>query len=95
MARIWRDEADGAVHVLAVIPFCEGFHPSFRIGLGGKTLGWPVRAILAGSQQRLGEGIIIADARAASGRDDAQFLHRGFHRGTLHTLPPSHACRHA
>ena len=66
VARIWRDEADGAVQVRAVIPIGKGFHPGLRIGLGGKPLGWPVRAIFAGSEQRLGERVVVADAPPVS-----------------------------
>ena len=54
VARIQRDEADGAVdgavEVLAVVPTDEGLHPRLSTGLGGKALGWPFRAILAGSE---------------------------------------------
>ena len=48
VARIWCDEAFGAVEVLAVIPVGEGFHPSLCVVPGGKSPGWPVRAIFAG-----------------------------------------------
>jgi len=78
------DEADSAVQMLAVIPIGEGFHPSLSLCFCGKALGRPVRAVFAGSEQSLREGIIIADPRSAVGRGDAQFLHRGFHRGTFH-----------
>ncbi len=71
MARIWRDEADDAVLVLAVIPTGEGFHPSLRIGLCGKPLRRPIRAVFAGSKQRFREWIVVADPWAAVGRGDA------------------------
>jgi hypothetical protein len=60
------DEANGAVQMLAVIPTGEGFHPSLSICFCGKALARPVRAVFAGSEQSLREGIIIADARAAA-----------------------------
>ena len=84
VARTRSNEADGAVQVLAVIPAGEGFHPGLSVCLCGKALGRPVRAIFAGSEERLGERIVIADARAAVGCGDAQFFHGGFHRSTFH-----------
>ena len=48
VARIWCDEAYGAVEVLAVIPVGEGFHPNLCVVPSGKSPGWPVRAIFAG-----------------------------------------------
>ena len=56
VAHAGRYEADGAVKVLAVIPAGEGFHPCLCLGFCREALGWPVRAILAGAEQRLGEG---------------------------------------
>lgn len=47
VAPIRRDEADGAVQVLAVMPAGEGFHPGLGVCLCGKALGRPVRAIFA------------------------------------------------
>ena len=67
VARTRSNEADGAVQVLAVIPAGEGFHPGLGVCLCGKALSRPVRAIFAGSEERLGERIVIADARAAVG----------------------------
>ena len=66
VARARRDEADGAVQMRVVIPFREGFHPSLGISLGCKALARPVRAILASAEQRLGERVVVADARAAT-----------------------------
>jgi hypothetical protein len=57
--------------VLAVIPCREGFHPSLGVSLGGKTLRRPVWTVFAGSEQGLGEGVVVAHARAAVGRGDA------------------------
>ena len=65
MVRIWSDEADCAVQVLAVIPIGEGFDPNLRIGPRRKTLAWPVRPILAGPEQRFREWVVVADTRAA------------------------------
>jgi hypothetical protein len=96
VARTWRDEADGAVQVLCVIPTGEGFHPSLCIGPRGKSLSRPVRAIFAGSEQSLGERVVITDARPAEGRNDPRFFHRGFHSGTFHRAAiglPFSACR--
>lgn len=87
VARVRRDEADGAVEVVFVVPACEGFDPCLSISFCGKTLGRPIRAVFAGSEQRLGKGVVVADARATVGCDDAQI----FHRGALHALPGS-AC---
>ena len=84
VARIRGDEADSAVQMLAVIPIGEEFHPGLSICFCRKPLGRPVRSVFAGSEQSLREGIIIADPRSTVGRGDAQFLHRGFHRGTFH-----------
>ena len=83
MARTRSNEADGAVQVLAVIPAGEEFHPGLGVCLCGKALSWPVRAIFAGSEECLGERIVIADPRAAVGCGDAQFFHGGFHRSTF------------
>ena len=55
VARIWRDEADGAVQVFTIVPTSEGLDPGLSIGLGGKALGRPFRTVLACSEQRLGE----------------------------------------
>ena len=57
VARVRGDEADGAVQMLAVVPFCEGFYPSLRISLCGKPLGRPVRAVFAGSEQSFRDGL--------------------------------------
>lgn len=84
VARIWRDEADGAVQVLAVIPNSEGFHPGLCIGPCGKALGRPFRTVFACSEKRLGERIVVADTWAAVGGRDPQFFHRHLHRGALH-----------
>ena len=59
VARIRRDEADGAVQGLAVIPSGEGFHPGLRICFGGKSLARPVWAILAGAEQGFGERVSL------------------------------------
>lgn len=53
VARIRRDEADGAVQVFTIVPTSEGLDPGLSIRLGGKALGRPVRAVFAGSEQRL------------------------------------------
>jgi len=53
VARTRSNEADGAVQVLAVIPAGERFHPGLGVCLCGKALGRPVRAIFAGSKERL------------------------------------------
>jgi len=47
VARTWRDEADGAVQVLAVIPTGEGFHPSLGICFCGKTLSYAQKLVTA------------------------------------------------
>jgi hypothetical protein len=52
VACVRRDEADGAVQVLAVIPAGEGFYPDLRIGPRGKPLGRPVWSVFAGAEQR-------------------------------------------
>lgn len=84
VARVRCDEADRAMQVVAVIPAGEGFHPRLSIGLGGKTLARPIRAVFAGAEQGFGERVVIADPWAAVGRGDAQFLHCGFHRSAFH-----------
>jgi hypothetical protein len=53
------------VQVLAVIPAGGGFHPGLGVCLCGEAVGRPVRAIFTGLEERLGERIVIADARAA------------------------------
>ena len=68
VACIRRDEADGTVQVLTIVPVGEGFHPGLSLFFRGKTLGWPARPILAGSEQGFGERVVIADARATVGR---------------------------
>lgn len=62
--RVLRDEADPAEQVLAVIPAGEAFHPSLCLRLCSKLLGRPVWAVFACAEQRLREGIVIADLRA-------------------------------
>lgn len=84
MARVGRDEADRAVQVFVVVPIGEGFHPSLRIGFAGKTFAWLVWAVFEGPKQGFREWVVIADARAAVGRRDAQLFHSGFNRGTFH-----------
>ena len=71
VARTRRDEADRAVEVFVVVPVRERFHPRLRIGLRGKTLVRPIWAILAGAKLRLGEWVVVADAQATVGRQDA------------------------
>ena len=44
VARLWRDKANGAVQVLAVIPRGKGFHPRLGVIFGGKPFVRPVRA---------------------------------------------------
>ena len=53
VARIRRDEADGAVQVFAVVPTSEALDSGLSICLGGEALGRPFRAVFAGSEQRL------------------------------------------
>ena len=72
MARIWRDEADGAVQMLTIIPAGEGFHPSLSVRRCGEPLARPVRSVFAGAEQSFGERIVVTDARATVGRGDAQ-----------------------
>ena len=84
VARARCDEADRTVQVRAVIPADEGLHPRLRISLRGEPLGRPAGSVFAGPEQRLGERVVVADARAAVGRGDAQFFHRDLHRGPLH-----------
>lgn len=64
--------------MLSIIPIGEELHPSLRGILGGNPLARPVRAISAGSEQRLRERIVIADAWPAVGGGDAHFFHGYF-----------------
>ena len=83
MARVWGDEADAAVQVLAVIPTGEGFHPRLCIALVARPLVGH-ESEFAGSEERFGERVVIADTRAAVGLGYAQLFHRHLHSGTLH-----------
>jgi hypothetical protein len=53
VARIRRDEADGAVQVFTIVPTSEGLDPGLSIRLGGKALGRLFRTVFACSEQRL------------------------------------------
>ena len=51
VARIRRNEADGAVLVFTVVPTREALDPSLSISLGSEALGRPIWAVFTGSEQ--------------------------------------------
>lgn len=77
-------EADRAMAMVGVILFGEALDPSPRFFDRCEAAGWPVGGVLAGPEPRFEERVVIDDARAAGGRDDAELLHRRLHRCALH-----------
>src|SRR4051812_29798675 len=76
--------ADATVQVLLVVPTDEAGDPHARRVDGGETSGGIRVAVLEGSKQRFGEGIVVGDTRSAERRHDAEALKRCEHGGTLH-----------
>ena len=70
--------------VLGVVPADEGMNPGTRLLDGCEATGGPGRDVLAGPEERLGEGIVVRHPRPAEGRNDAETLHGGFHGRALH-----------
>jgi len=61
VARIRRDDADGAMQVFAVVPTSEGLDPGLSIRLGGKALVRPFWAVFEGPEQGFREWVVIVD----------------------------------
>src|SRR3569623_1389520 len=70
--------------VFVVVPGHEISDPALRVVLAGEPRCWPVRPVLAGAEQGIGEWIIIADPRPAVGGDDAEPREGGLHGRALH-----------
>jgi hypothetical protein len=69
-----RDELQGAVAMLRVVPSDEARDPAARAGETVERLGGKVGSVLERLQQRLGVGVVVARRRSAE---------RGYHRETL------------
>ncbi len=70
--------------MLAVVPGDEAFDPGTSLRDCGERAARVLGPVLEGPEERPGVWIIVADARTAEGRDDAEALERGEHRGALH-----------
>jgi hypothetical protein len=57
------DVTNAAMAVLDVVPAHETGRPSAGRGEVGEALGWELRPVLGGTEQRLGECVVIAHAR--------------------------------
>src|SRR5262245_10484018 len=78
------DVADGAVQVLVVVPADEALDPEQRKLEAAEGLSRKARAVLQGPEERLREGVVIADAGAAERSHDAEPLKGRQQRGALH-----------
>ena len=79
-----RNEADGAVAMLEVVPAHEALNPDPRLINRREASGRPTRHILAGPEERFGEGVVVRHPWAAEGRGHAEPLHRGLYRRAFH-----------
>src|ERR1043165_5524965 len=77
-------EADAAVEMLGVVPAHERSDPGSGRIEAGEWLRRVARAVLQRPEERLGEGIVVADTRTAERRQDAEPLEGGEHGGALH-----------
>ena len=77
------DIADAAVPVLEIVPLHELHRPLPGSCQIGEPLERELGTIFRGSEQRLGEGVVIAHARARVGRPDAEPMQHGQHRRGL------------
>ena len=73
VALVRSDELDSAVPMFAVVPGNEGHHPLARGLQGGEGPLGEAGAVLEGAKERLGEGVVVRDPRAAEGWDDTEF----------------------
>src|SRR5690606_21777144 len=79
-----RDEADGAVEVLLVVPGDEVVDPCTRMLEARERTTRVLGAILERPEESFREGVVVADSRPAEGRGDAEALHRRLEGRALH-----------
>ena len=65
VALLRRDKADTALAVFMVVPAHKAEHPLTGCMDVREAVGRVVRAVLGGLEQRLGEGVVVAEARSA------------------------------
>ena len=76
------DVTNAAVAMIDVVPMDEASGPGTGLVEIGKALGGKLGAVLGGTKQRLGIGVVVADARPGVGGLDAQPVeHRQHRRG--------------
>lgn len=83
MPLMGRDVVDAPMLVLMVVPGHEGQHPVARCFQAGKAGLGEVRNVLAGSEQRLDKGIVVADPRPAEQGRDTELAQHHLNRLTL------------
>src|SRR5208283_2613755 len=82
MALSRADVTNAAVAMIEVVPVDEACCPSARLIETDKALGGKLRAVLGGTEQRLGIGVIVTDARpGVRGFDPQPVEHRQYGRG--------------
>ncbi len=77
------DVPNTAVTMIEVVPVGEASHPNTRFVEIGEPLGGELGPVLGGTKQRLGIGIVVADARPGVRGLDAQPVEHRQDRGGL------------
>ena len=85
VALVGCEKSDAAVFVPIVVPTFKVQNPFSGFGEVLESLDGKAGAVFAGSENRFGIGIVVADPGPATGRGDSQFVQglqkgRAFHR---------------
>ncbi len=84
MALVWRDETNGAMAVLMVVPMHERLDPLTGRKQALKRPAGVVGPVFQSLEQRLRIRVVVADCRAAERGHHTQGLQGGQHRGAFH-----------
>ena len=84
MELVGRNEVQATVAMCEPVPLNEACDPVACLFQRCESLGRISGAVFAGSEQGLGVRVVVADARTAPGRGDAESVEGFQHRSTLH-----------
>jgi hypothetical protein len=82
----WRHEPDAAVAVLVVVPLHERHHPAAGLVLVAAWPSWVIRPVFDRSEQRLREGLFVADPRSGEGSEHPELLQAALQPGGSHGI---------